>query len=276
MNELQQWIKQELKKTKAYRWYEFQKKKGWSPEYVKADKLLRTSKSIVDLGCGTNPYPLASAAVDKYIKPVHRKFGANRAIDVDEIQRKGIRFVEADFENLPFEDNEFDTAYSHHVVEHLEHPALALKEMMRVARGGVIMCPSIFAEYLFGRVYHKWIVTYRGNLLIFIEKDWEYPWFGEGPQQMEGHTVAGKNCNPFDILLNEGNWYHGIHRYKALTKKLQFYWSGHWKNLETVFVWKGRFQYLIIYKNGHIDFGEKYENNCLQQDDTKNQRDSIL
>lgn len=91
---------------------------------------------MIDLGCGSSPHRKATVAVDKYIEPIHRKYGANQKIDVAKIEEQGIKFVEADFEDLPFEDKSFDVAYSHHVVEHLDNPAKACKEMQRVAKGG--------------------------------------------------------------------------------------------------------------------------------------------
>lgn len=38
--------------------------------------------------------------------------------------------------------------------------------------------------------------------------------------------------------------------YKRLTKMLRRYWFGHYKNIETCFVWKDRFDYLIVHKDG--------------------------
>ena len=222
----------------------------FSPEYQMAQRLIEGAKNMVDLGCGTNPHPHASWAVDKYIEPLHREFGGNKTIDIGGIEAQGIKFVEADFENLPFIDKAFDVAYSHHVVEHLDNPEKGLCEMQRVAKSGIIMCPSIFAEYMFSRKYHKWEITARGNTLVFIEKDWEHLWWGEGPHIEKGKNVIAPDGNPFDILLNDGNWYKGIHRYKRLTNMMKKYWYGHHKNMETCFVWKDRFDYLIIYKDG--------------------------
>lgn len=243
-------LKEKLKKSKVYKLYSNSQLYSMGVEYKIAQKMINESKNMVDLGCGSNPHPKASVAVDKYIEPIHRHFGNNKNINIAEIEKKGIQFVQADFEDLPFHDKQFDVAYSHHVIEHLDDPSKACVEMQRIARGGVILCPSIFAEYIFGRKYHKWIITCRGNLLIFIEKDWETPWFGEGPVRIDGKIKISKDCNPFDILLNDGSWYHGIHRYKRLTKILRGYWYGHYKNIETCFVWKDKFDYLIVYKDG--------------------------
>lgn len=248
--------KDTIKKTLLFRIYvklrnARNKEYPLSPEYLRAVELISRSQNMVDLGCGNSPHPNAKVAVDKYIEPVHRKFGGNKKIDVAEIEKQGIRFVEADFESLPFKDKEFDVAYSHHVVEHLEDPVKGLLEMQRIARGGVIMSPSIFAEYMFSRKYHKWMIAWQGTTLIFIEKNWDNLWFGEGPHRENGKVVFPKDGNPFDALLNESNWYHGIHKWKRLTDMMKKYWFGHYKIMETCFVWEGSFDFLIIYKNGN-------------------------
>lgn len=212
---------------------------------------------MVDLGCGTSPHPKASVAVDKYIEPLQRKYGQNESIDILSLKKQGINFIEADFENLPFENKQFDVAYSHHVVEHLDDPCKGLNEMMRIASSGVIMCPSIFAEYAFGRKYHKWMVTVQCNTLIFVEKDWEGLWFGEGPYIIDGKVNFESDVNPFDVLLNDGDWYQGEEQYHRLTEKIRKYWFGHYKIMETCFVWKDYFDYLIIYKNGDLYSSKK-------------------
>lgn len=255
-------LKTIIKKTVIYKIYKFFKIRSQhelSPEFKAANELIYGSNNMVDLGCGTSPHPKASVAVDKYIEPIHRKYGSNQKINIESFAARGIKFVEADFENLPFNDKEFDVAYSHHVVEHLDNPIKGLKEMQRIAQSGVIMCPSIFAEYMFSRQYHKWLIGYNGNTIIFIEKSWDNLWFGEGPHVENGKTVAPHNCNPFDILLNEHNWYHGVHRWRKLTKLMQKYWYGHHKIMENVFVWKDSFDYVVIWKDGRIDSSLKVQ-----------------
>lgn len=223
-----------------------------SPEFSKAVRLINESENIVDLGCGTNPLPSARVAVDKYIEPIHRVYGEGKQIDVKEIESKGIKFIQADFEALPFDKNEFDLAYSHHVVEHIEHPERALEEMQRIAKKGIIMCPSIFAESIFGRVYHKWEITWRENLIVFIEKRERKTWFGEGPQIIDGKMEIPPNCNPFDMILNDGDWYSGNCYDERLRSLLRDYWYGHFLIMENVFVWEDSFDFLIIYNDGTI------------------------
>ena len=136
-------LKEITKKTSIYRClcifthiFRTRNKYTYSTEYETAMNNIEKSDNMVDLGCGNTPHPKAKVAVDKYIEPIHRKFGSNKKIEVSSIEKRGISFVEADFENLPFADNEFDFAYSHHVVEHLDNPIKGMQEMMRIARGG--------------------------------------------------------------------------------------------------------------------------------------------
>lgn len=223
-----------------------------SPEYTKAMQFINTSTNIVDLGCGTNPLPQATVAVDKYIEPIHRIYGRGEQIDIAGIERKGIKFIRADFEKLPFGDKEFDLAYSHHVIEHIEHPEEALKEMQRIARKGIIMSPSIFAESIYARTYHKWEITWRGNLIILVEKRNKRLWFGEGPRIVDGKIEIPMNCNPFDMILNDGDWYNGNCYDKRLRNLLRNYWYGHYSIMENVFVWEDSFDFLIVYNDGKI------------------------
>lgn len=223
-----------------------------SPEFTKVMQLINVSKNIVDLGCGTNPLPQANVAVDKYLEPIHRIYGQGKKIDVSEIEHKGIKFIQADFESLPFGDKEFDLAYSHHVVEHIEHPERALNEMQRIAKKGIIMCPSVFAENLFGRIYHKWEISWKRNLIIFLEKGNRKLWFGEGPKITDGKMEIPLNCNPFDIILNDGDWYNGDFYDERLRGMMRNYWYGHFSIMENVFLWEENFNFIIIYNDGVI------------------------
>lgn len=50
-------------------------------------------------------------------------------------------FVQADAENLPFKDKEFDVAVVAEILEHCENPDKALKEACRVAKKVVVTVP---------------------------------------------------------------------------------------------------------------------------------------
>jgi len=78
----------------------------------------------LDVGCGPHIGKLANSGSDFSPVPTHFT--------------KGKKFYRASIYNLPFKDNSFDYVCSSHVVEHLEHPVEAVKEMARVAKHLVI------------------------------------------------------------------------------------------------------------------------------------------
>lgn len=226
-----------------------------SHEWQMVQEQLNTAKRLVDLGCGANPHPRASVSVDAFLEPIHRALGHGPQIEAGHFRHKGVQFVQADIENLPFVDKEFDFAYSHHVFEHLPNPKKACAEMMRVAQAGAIITPSVFAEIAFGRPYHLWFVLARGTTLFFLRKTArdDRP-FGEHPIATAGGGYqAVAQTNPFDILLNDGSWYNGGERMPRLSRLLRKYWYSHSPVMEVVFLWKNSFNCVVILDDGHVE-----------------------
>lgn len=108
-----------------------------SEEYVRAQLLIDSASNMIDLGSGENPHPKAKAAIDKFIDPIQRNYGKRGTISIEKLHERGVRFVQAELESLPFEDDEFDLAYSHHVLEHVDDPLGACSEIIRIAKAGV-------------------------------------------------------------------------------------------------------------------------------------------
>jgi SAM-dependent methyltransferase len=209
-----------------------------NPQWQEVKTRLKSAKNIIDLGCGTKPIQGAKTAVDFSIEPKQRRSGFGDPIDTKRFFDLGIRFVNARIDGpLPFDDHQFDFAYSHHVFEHLEDPGKACQEMMRIATCGVIITPSFFAEQIFGRPYHRWLVMDRGKKIFFFAKR---PF----EQTPFGHP---SNTNPFDMLLNDGGWYQGQEgNFPKLSKILQEHWYGHSPLLEVIFIWDHEFQWQVI------------------------------
>jgi SAM-dependent methyltransferase len=219
------------------------------PRWITVQTKLKASKKIVDLGCGNNPVGGATAAVDLYIEPAERSLGKGPTINVQKLEEKGLAFVNRRIDSpLPFADKEFDFAYSHHAFEHLDDPAAACKETMRIAKSGVIITPSICAELLFGRPYHRWFVMDRNNTIFFFRKrPFEDRPFGNHPRwdNNKNQWILENDTNPFDILLNDGNWYSGKERLPRLATILKKYWQSHAPVMEVIFMWEGRFEYKV-------------------------------
>ena len=224
---------------------------SWS----RLQECLRRADRLIDLGCGASPHPRAVVAVDAFLEPLHRNLGHGPEISTETFREKGAYFVQADMTSLPFPDKAFDFAYSHHVFEHLADPRKACSEVCRISRGGAIVTPSIFAEIAFGRPYHRWLVTARGNTLMFIRKtQQENQPFGEHPLPKKGGGYrVTKQTNPFDLLLNEGGWYRENERMPRLSHMLRQYWESHSPVMEVVFLWEGRFDCIVLQEDGRLE-----------------------
>lgn len=97
----------------------------------------RTAIDALDIGCGTGFLSLELAARG------HRVTGVDFApAMLAEARRKavaagaGIRFEQADAEQLPFAPGSFDLAVCRHVLWTLPHPEAAIDEWLRVLRPG--------------------------------------------------------------------------------------------------------------------------------------------
>lgn len=83
--------------------------------------------------------------------------------------------IDMDVELLPFEDNTFDFLYSRHVLEDLQNPDFAFKEMLRVAKNGFVETPSPLIECSKRVDYDNRYQPYYGYIhhryIIWTEKD---------------------------------------------------------------------------------------------------------
>ncbi len=126
---------------------------------------------VVEIGGGHNPHPRSNVVVDKFVDTNY-----HRRTDIKVLKHQ--QFLQADGENLPFKNKEFDYAICNQVLEHVDNPEAFLQEQMRVAKRGYIETPSLIGEYLFPKESHKWLVLEIEKKLILVEK--EKYWFKTG------------------------------------------------------------------------------------------------
>lgn len=99
--------------------------------------------SICDIGCGTG-YTLGHI---RDARPDLGRFvGVDFAID-DANALSGIEYFAAKVENLPFEDNEFDTVICTHVIEHVLDYRAAIAELRRITKKRLIIIVPREREY---------------------------------------------------------------------------------------------------------------------------------
>ena len=118
---------------------------------------------VVDVGCGTDPFPFATTLVDLHSDPTEHRHTSLSGFSKP--------VIIADIHALPFRDLEFDYVYCCHVLEHVEHPIEACRELMRIGRRGYIETPALMKDCLFSwaKGMHRWHVTAIGSRLCFFE-----------------------------------------------------------------------------------------------------------
>lgn len=104
---------------------------------------LRSGMQLLDCGCGPGTIALGFA---RLVAP-GTVTGVDRQLSQINIARENAQqqaiananFQVANIYELPFPNDSFDAAFSHAVLEHLQHPTQALQELLRVLKpGGVV------------------------------------------------------------------------------------------------------------------------------------------
>ena len=125
--------------------------------------IFNADQSIVDIGCGSDPFPFANTLVDLHIGPSEHRY--------TDLSNSKKPIVVADIHDLPFREKQFDFVYCCHVLEHVHNPVAACRELMRIGKRGFIETPTMMKDALFSwaRGMHKWHVQAVGKMLCFTE-----------------------------------------------------------------------------------------------------------
>jgi SAM-dependent methyltransferase len=122
---------------------------------------------VLDIGSGHLPFPMATHLADAATED--HNFGRAGA-PFKYIEGKPV--YSCDVEVMPFADHEFDFIYCSHVLEHVNDPIKACKEMMRVAKNGYLETPNPSKDLFLNTAKasnHRWKVEYFNNRLVFTE-----------------------------------------------------------------------------------------------------------
>lgn len=120
---------------------------------------------VLDIGSGDKPLWRADVLVDLYPEDDQQRFSGSMLYD------KKKTFINANVEHLPFKDKSFDFIFCSHLLEHVDRPDRAIKEITRVGKRGYIEVPRTVLDALDPFPPHLWFCELDRDTLIFHQKE---------------------------------------------------------------------------------------------------------
>lgn len=184
---------------------------------------IKKGEKVLDIGFGGYPFQLATHLADLYESGTTHRF--------EKLKRDHRPFTLCGVEATPFVDKVFDFVYCSHVLEHVDDPAKACEELMRIGKQGYIETPTKTSDIMFNFTklpnHHKWHTQILDNTIIFIEwKDSERRNLGTDYFYNQYHS---KWKNPYqELIYNNRDLFVNM------------------------LLWKDRFDYIVINKEGKM------------------------
>lgn len=184
---------------------------------------IRQGEKVLDIGSGADPFPLATHLADFYKGETTHRF---RSLKLDSRP-----FIICNIESMPLSEKEFDFVYCSHILEHVENPAIACEELMRIGKRGYIETPTKTSDILFNFIrlpyHHKWHIEVLDNTIIFME------WKDSERKDM------GTN---FFYMQFQSKWKNPVQEIMDNNREL----------FVNMMMWQDRFDYIVINKKGKI------------------------
>lgn len=176
------------------------------------------ARRILDIGAGHNPFKGITHLLE---------------LDIDEGRHRGGKslvlphsaaLVVGDATALPFQERVFDYVYASHVLEHVDVPEKACRELIRIGSAGYIETPSPFLEQ--GLAFskedgsesslHKWFVfSPTDNLLVFEPKT----------QDTERRFCSCRDGQFMKDFYTAVDFHRAQHCFRRAAKTTMFYWK---------------------------------------------------
>jgi SAM-dependent methyltransferase len=158
---------------------------------------------VLEVGGASNTFERADVVCDLTFGATGQRNGSPGTFT------KGVRYVEAPVESLPFADREFDFVVCRQVLEHVADPARAAAELSRVAARGLVEVPSRAGELMNGNPTHRWIVDLEDGVLVFhprcfVEHPFDNLFYGrlfQDPSLRERAETRFRNLSNHQVLF---------------------------------------------------------------------------
>lgn len=107
-------------------------------------------ENILEIGCGNGQlWMMNKAKISETLKITLSDLSYGMIADAKDNlgEKTNIRYVQADAQHLPFEDNSFDVVIANHVMFYLKDLSLALKEIKRVLKKDGVFFASTYGSH---------------------------------------------------------------------------------------------------------------------------------
>lgn len=123
-----------------------------------------SGKTILDVGCG-------KGYLAKILSKKYKVTACDVNIDSQLVSANPkVKFIEANIENLPFSDKQFDIVTCTHAIEHIRDLSAAIKELRRVAKKRLIIVTPMQRPYKYTFDLHLHFFPYPHSLLALMGK----------------------------------------------------------------------------------------------------------
>lgn len=177
------------------------------PRYLIMANFASEGDRVLDVGCGDG----GECFVVKTIRKTTDVFGidiSQTAIDkARRIYGSVGTFKLGSATEIPYPDDFFDLVICGEVLEHLEDPEKAIKELLRVVKkGGRLLISTPYKETMVKIVSFEHLWSFDGKTLCkfckkYADKCWYFPWASGSRQITDGKDKVLSPVGYLDILL---------------------------------------------------------------------------
>ncbi len=191
---------------------------------------------ILDIGCGAGFLTNTLAHAGHRVTGIDQS-GSSLAIATKKDLSQSVRYLQSDAFALPFPDQSFDVVCAMDFLEHIEHPALIVKEAARLLKPG--------GQFFFHTFNRNWL----SYLLVIKGVDWCIP---NAPTNMHLYSMFIKPqelktwCEESKLTIKE------LHGLTPRLASLNF-----WKSLFTRKIEGIEFQFTTSLTTGYLGYAQK-------------------